>query len=129
MAEKHSHDLSIRSDRISHEEIKIFRDAQETRRYLSRSDREAANFGDAVFLDQIKGLKFVPGQRVRITDSDEKLIGVKAVVVKSYDRYILFKFKNRFGEIKKHTLLKADIMRGSSADAMDRGGRVKVELH
>ena len=81
MAEKHSHDLSIRSDHISREEIKVFRDAQETRRYLSKSDRGAANFGDAVFLDQIKGLRFVPGQRVRITDRDAGLHGAKAVVI------------------------------------------------
>ena len=126
---KYIHNIKNRSDRISHKEIEDFRENINRPQNISVTDREAANFGDAIFLDQVHDLRFQPGQRVRVTDQDAELTGVKAVVMGDYNNLVLLGYKNKYGVDKKHTVLKVDIIRGYSGNMQRKGGWVKVELY
>ena len=101
------------------------------RETLTVPEREAVKFQEAVFLGQIRGLKYKVGQRMRITidRKEDRLRRADAVVIGDYDRYVLLNVVNSRGRRERITILKADILRRNVGIERQTKGAMKIELY
>jgi len=101
------------------------------RETLTVPEREAVKFQEAVFLGQIRGLKYKVGQRMRITIDREKdhMRQCKAVVLGDYEHYVLLEAVNSRGRRERITILKADILRRNVGIEGQTKGALRIELY
>ena len=101
------------------------------RETLTVPEREAVKFQEAVFLEQVMGLKYKVGQRMRITidREEDRLRRADAVVLGDYDRYVLLDAVNSRGRRERVTILKADILRRNVGIEGQTKGALRIELY
>jgi hypothetical protein len=104
---------------------------KQQREVLTTPERELLKFQEAVFLGQIRGLKYKVGQRMRITIDREKdhMRQCKAVVLGDYERYVLLEAVNSRGRRERMTILKADILRRNVGIEGQTKGALRIELY
>ena len=104
---------------------------KQQREVLTTPERELLKFQEAVFLGQIRGLKYKVGQRMRITidREEDKLKRSDAVVIGDYDRYVLLNVVNSRGRRERITILKADILRRNVGIEGQTKGALRIELY
>lgn len=104
---------------------------KQQREVLTTPERELLKFQEAVFLEQIWGLKYRVGQRMRITidREEDRLRRADAVVIGDYDRYVLLNVVNSRGRRERITILKADILRRNVGIEGQTKGALRIELY
>jgi len=104
---------------------------KQQREVLTTPERELLKFQEAVFLGQIRGLKYKVGQRMRITIDREKdhMRQCKAVVLGDYEHYVLLEAVNSRGRRERITILKADILRRNVGIEGQTKGALRIELY
>lgn len=103
----------------------------QSKKYKSEFEKDILKFQEAVFLGQIRGLKYKVGQRMRITidREEDRLKQSKAVVLGDYERYVLLEAVNSRGRRERITILKADILRRNVGIEGQIKGALKIELY
>jgi hypothetical protein len=103
----------------------------QSKKYKSEFEKDILKLQEAVFLEQIWGLKYKVGQRMRITIDREKdrMRQCKAVVLGDYKRYVLLETVNSRGRRERATILKADILRRHVGVWGQEKGALRVELY
>jgi len=103
----------------------------QSKKYKSEFEKDILKLQEAVFLEQIWGLKYKVGQRMRITidREEDRMRQCKAVVLGDYKRYVLLETVNSRGRRERMTILKADILRRNVGIEGQAKGAMKIELY